>query len=60
MAVDQDNRARKVPVRVGLSGERSVEILGGLDEGQLIVTSNVAQLTDGDRLSPQVQLAMAE
>ena len=60
MAVDQDNRARKVPVRVGLSGERSVEILGGLDEGQLVVTSGVAQLTDGDRLSPQVQLAMAD
>ena len=57
MVVDDNSRARKVPVRLGLTGDRSVEILSGLNEGQLVVTSGVGQLTDGDHLAPQVQLA---
>ena len=57
--VDEENRARKVPVATGLTSDRMVEILGGLSEGQLVVTSSLGQLTDGDRLAPQMQLALA-
>lgn len=57
MVVDDANRARRVPVGLGLTGDRSIEILSGLREGQLVVTSGVAELADGDQLAPQVQLA---
>jgi RND family efflux transporter MFP subunit len=57
MVVDEGNRARRVPVGVGLTGDRTIEILSGLREGQLVVTSGVTELTDGDQLAPQVQLA---
>ena len=59
MVVDEENRARKVPVATGLTSGRMVEVRGGVSEGQLVVTSSLGQLTDGDRLAPQVQLALA-
>lgn len=57
VVVDGNSRARKMPVRVGLTGDRSIEILSGLNEGQIVVTSGVADLAEGDHLAPQVQLA---
>ncbi len=57
VVVGDDSLARKVPVGVGLTGDRNVEILSGLTEGQLVVTSRVTELVDGDHLAPQVQLA---
>jgi RND family efflux transporter MFP subunit len=52
--VDEESRARRVPVRTGLTGERMVEILTGLSEGQVVVTSGVANLNDGDLVAPQL------
>ena len=59
MVVDDAGRARKTPVAVGLTGDCSIEIMSGLAEGQLVVTSGLGQLTDGDQVSAQVQLALA-
>ena len=37
-------------VEVGRPHETGIEILGGLEEGELIVTAGVRRLTDGDRV----------
>ena len=44
--------ARRVPVRIGRRNPRQVEILGGLQAGQRIVTSNLAQVK-GDTVNIQ-------
>jgi RND family efflux transporter MFP subunit len=46
--------ARRTAVNVGLVNERFVEILDGLQEGQLVVTGNLATLSDGDKVAPQL------
>jgi len=51
--VDENRRARKVPVQVGLTNERHIEVLAGLAEGQLVVARGSVDLTDGDLLDVQ-------
>jgi RND family efflux transporter MFP subunit len=46
---DRDARqARFRPVEVGLQDDRQAEILGGLDDGQTVITTGAAALRDGD------------
>jgi len=48
--VVNDGEARFVPVRVGISGERHFEVLGGLKEGDQVVSGSyqaLRDLTDG-------------
>jgi RND family efflux transporter MFP subunit len=52
--VEDGQTARKTAVNVGLVNERFVEILAGVQEGQLVVTGSVANLSDGDRIAPQM------
>jgi macrolide-specific efflux system membrane fusion protein len=59
MVIDENNQVRKTPVRVGLIGDRTAEISGGLSEGQVVVVGNVAQLADGDRVAPQMTTQLA-
>jgi multidrug efflux pump subunit AcrA (membrane-fusion protein) len=51
--VEGGQTARRTPVSIGLVNERYVEILEGVQEGQLVVTGNVSNLSDGDRVAPQ-------
>jgi RND family efflux transporter MFP subunit len=41
-------QARFRPVDVGLQDDRQAEILGGLDDGQTVITTGAAALRDGD------------
>src|SRR5207244_2294046 len=54
IAVGQDNRVQRLPIRVGLMNDRLVEVLSGVAEGQTIVTSGLSNLTDGDLVAPQL------
>lgn len=45
----EGNRARRVPVTVGIRGTRMVEVTAGLSEGERIV-SPAADVRDGDRI----------
>jgi membrane fusion protein (multidrug efflux system) len=53
MSIDGGN-ARSRHVKVGLQDERFAEILSGVDEGDVVATSGLADLKDGDVVSPQV------
>jgi RND family efflux transporter MFP subunit len=53
MSVDGGS-VRRTPVKVGLQDERFAEILSGVDEGDVVATSGLADLKDGDVVSPQV------
>ncbi|MEA2640486.1 MAG: hypothetical protein QOF51_1880, partial [Chloroflexota bacterium] len=59
LAIDEANHVHKTPVQVGLVSDRSVEVLGGLREGQVIATSGISNLSDGDLVSPQLNTATA-
>ena len=40
----------RVPVTVGLDNGRFVEIVAGVDEGEIVVTSALTELDDGDEV----------
>lgn len=48
VTIGEGNRARKVVVGIGLVTDTFVEVLGGLEEGQLVATTGAAMLSDGD------------
>ncbi len=52
------NRVREVPVDLGLADGRRIEVLVGLDEGQIVATSGLADLADGDVVAPRVEDAI--
>jgi membrane fusion protein (multidrug efflux system) len=52
--IDAENRVRKLAVKLGLTSDRYAEVVGDLREGQLLATSGVSDLRDGDIVSPQV------
>jgi HlyD family secretion protein len=54
--VVRDGRAVFVPVTVGVAGERYFEVLGGLKEGDQVITgpfASVRQLADGEQVKLQ-------
>lgn len=59
LAIEEDNRVKKVPVRLGLVGDAGIEVVSGLREGQLVVTGNTVGLNDGDLVTPQVETRTA-
>jgi multidrug efflux pump subunit AcrA (membrane-fusion protein) len=59
LVVDATDRVHKQPVKLGLQSEDGVEILDGLKEGQLVITSNLNDLREGDLVAPQVEALTA-
>jgi RND family efflux transporter MFP subunit len=55
IAIGDGGQVHRTPVRIGLQNERFVEILGGLNEGQMVATSSLNDLNDGDIVAPQVE-----
>ncbi len=51
--VVEGNQARKCPVRVGTTGEATVEISSGVKTGDLVVTRGAFALRDGDKVAVQ-------
>jgi RND family efflux transporter MFP subunit len=54
MVIESGNRVRKMPVQLGLMNDQYVEIVGGLKEGQLVVTGGLSSLSEGDLVAPQL------
>jgi multidrug efflux pump subunit AcrA (membrane-fusion protein) len=59
MAIDQDGRVHRRPVKLGLQNDQFAEILTGVDAGQLVATSSLNDLAEGDIVTPQVQTTTA-
>ena len=49
-APSEENRARFVPVQLGIEGTDQIEILGGLKEGDKFVTTGAAAVRNNDQL----------
>ena len=50
--LDDAHRVRRQQVTLGLVAGQQVEIAGGLDEGQLVVTGRTSALADGEEVTP--------
>jgi HlyD family secretion protein len=59
IAIDPAGRVHRQPVRLGLQSDTLTEILAGIDDGQLVATSSLSDLTDGDIVAPQVDTRTA-
>jgi HlyD family secretion protein len=59
LTISPSGAVHRQPVKVGIQDDTSIEILSGIDEGQLIATSSVSDLTEGEIVAPQVQAPMA-
>jgi RND family efflux transporter MFP subunit len=52
--VDSDQALSIVPVKLGLETADRVEVLSGLERGDLVVVGNRASLKAGDKVKPQI------
>jgi RND family efflux transporter MFP subunit len=59
VAIDPAGQVHRRQVRLGLQNDRFAEITGGIDDGQLVATSSLNDLMDGDVVSPQVDTRTA-
>lgn len=55
----RDDRARLIRVEVGLLNDEEAEILVGIEEGELVVLAPDSDLSDGQRVSPEIRAAGA-
>ena len=59
ITIDPAGRVHRQPVKLGLQSDRVVEISSGIDDGQLVATSSLNDLADGDIVTPQVETRVA-
>lgn len=59
MAIDSGGSIHRQPVKLGLQNDQLVEILSGIDDGQLVATSSLSNLSDGEIVAPQVDTQTA-
>jgi RND family efflux transporter MFP subunit len=59
IAIDSEGVAHRQPVRIGIQGDQLTEVLSGIDEGQLVATSGLSSLSDGEMVAPQVEAPVA-
>ncbi|SHG97620.1 efflux RND transporter periplasmic adaptor subunit [Ferrimonas marina] len=56
--VDEQQRARQVPVSLGGSQGESTQVLDGLSQGDQIVASGVSHLSDGSKVQNQTEMTL--
>jgi hypothetical protein len=54
LTIDDAGRIHKQPVSLGLQDANLSEVLSGLDNGQMVATSSLTNLNEGDIVRPQV------
>jgi RND family efflux transporter MFP subunit len=59
VAIDASNSARLVPVKLGIQDGSSTEIVSGLQAGQLVATSGLSDIHEGEALAPQISSVTA-
>jgi membrane fusion protein (multidrug efflux system) len=59
IAIDSAGRVHRQPVKLGLQSDRAIEISSGIDDGQLVATSSLNDLAEGDIVTPQVETRVA-
>jgi HlyD family secretion protein len=59
LTITSSGAVHRQPVKIGIQDDKSIEILSGIDDGQLIATSGVSDLTEGEIVAPQIQAPMA-
>jgi multidrug efflux pump subunit AcrA (membrane-fusion protein) len=60
ITVDDRQTARRSPIKLGLQDERFAEIIEGVNEGQIVITSGQAGLKHGDAVTPQAPVMASE
>ncbi|HEX6513897.1 MAG TPA: hypothetical protein VF157_16455, partial [Chloroflexota bacterium] len=50
--LDQAGRAKMVTVQTGLSDDKQVQLLGGVDAGAMVILPGSIDLADGDAVQP--------
>jgi RND superfamily putative drug exporter len=55
LILDATNHVHLTPVQIGIQTAATVEITGGVSDGQVVATSNVTDLRDGDLVMPQLR-----
>jgi membrane fusion protein (multidrug efflux system) len=55
MTIDSEGRVHKQQIRLGIQNEDFIEVISGLNEGQLVATSGLNSLADGDIVAPVVE-----
>jgi Cu(I)/Ag(I) efflux system membrane fusion protein len=59
LLIDDAGKVHKQPVRLGLQDDKFSEVLTGLDNGQVVATSNLSDLSEGDIVAPQMETRTA-
>ena len=59
ITIDAAGRVHRQPVQLGLQSDRAIEISNGIDAGQLVATSSLNDLAEGDIVMPQVETRVA-
>ncbi len=60
VTIDNSGKAHRQPVTLGLLNDRLAEVVSGLDYGQLVATSGMNDLKEGDLVAPQIQQVTAQ
>jgi hypothetical protein len=58
LLIDPTGVIHRQAVQLGLVNDQQAEIVSGIDVGQLVATSNLSDLAEGDVVAPQVQGAV--
>jgi hypothetical protein len=53
MLVDSSNRVQKRTVQIGVATANRVEILGGINQGDLVIVANLASFHQGEVVAPK-------
>ena len=59
LTIDDGGKVHKQAVTLGLQDDKFSEVVAGLDNGQLVATTSLNDLTEGEIVAPQVDTRTA-